>query len=137
MSTVALQFFNIFFLVFHTLLIVFNCFGWALRRTRKWNLITLAVTAFSWLVMGIWKGVGYCICTDWHWQVRRALGQTTNESSYLDYLVKVVTGWTPDPALTKAVAGAVFTISIVFSVALNIRDRSQQKRKSNVTITEG
>ena len=99
MSNAALQFLNIFFLIFHTLLIVFNCFGWAWKQTRKWNLITLAVTAFSWLIMGLWKGVGYCICTDWHWQVRKALGQTTTESSYLDYLVKALTGWTPPQAL--------------------------------------
>ncbi|MEI8282676.1 MAG: DUF2784 family protein, partial [Armatimonadota bacterium] len=122
MSTAALQFLNIFFLIFHTLLIVFNCFGWAWKRTRKWNLITLAVTAFSWLVMGLWKGVGYCICTDWHWQVRKALGQTSNESSYLDYLVKALTGWTPPSDLVRAVAGWVFATSIALSVGLNIRD---------------
>ncbi len=127
MSTVVLHFANVFFLIFHTLLIVFNCFGWAWRRTRKWNLITLVVTAFSWLVMGLWKGVGYCVCTDWHWQIRKALGQTTDESSYLDYLVKVLSGWTPDPALVRTVAGWVFGISIALSVGLNVRDSRVSK----------
>jgi len=133
MSTAALQFSNIFFLVFHTLLIFFNCFGWAWQRTRKWNLATLGVTAFSWLVMGLWKGVGYCVCTDWHWQIRRALGQTTNESSYLDYLVKVLSGWTPDPALTRTVAGLVFATSIVLSIGLNVRDA---RRRAATPLTE-
>jgi hypothetical protein len=127
MNSLVLQGLNIFFLIFHTLLIVFNCFGWAWKMTRKVNLITLALTAFSWLVMGIWRGVGYCICTDWHWQVRKALGQNTTESSYLDYLVKAVSGWTLPPDLTRAVAGWVFGISIVLSVSLNIRD-SLRKR---------
>ena len=130
-STCALQFLNIFFLIFHTLIIVFNCFGWVLRKTRKWNLMTLGVTAFSWLVMGIWKGVGYCICTDWHWQVRRALGLRTTESSYLDFLVKALSGWTPDPNLTRSVAGLVFGTSFVLSVALNLRD-SRQNQKQNI-----
>ncbi len=127
MSTAALQFLNIFFLIFHTLLIVFNCLGWAWKKTRKWNLITLAVTAFSWLVMGLWKGVGYCICTDWHWQIRKALGQTTNESSYLDYLVKALSGWAPPSDLTRTVAGWVFATSIVLSLALNVRDKRNEK----------
>ena len=93
--------------------------------------MTLGVTAFSWLVMGIWKGVGYCICTDWHWQVRRALGLRTTESSYLDFLVKALSGWTPDPNLTRSVAGLVFGTSFVLSVALNLRD-SRQNQKQNI-----
>src|SRR5437016_458661 len=122
MGTVVLQFLDVFLLIFHTLLIVFNCFGWAWKKTRKWNLLTLAATAFSWLVMGLWKGVGYCICTDWHWQVREALGHRMTESSYLDFLVKTISGWAPPLDLTRAVAGWVFGTSIVLSLALNVTD---------------
>lgn len=134
MGTAVLQILNVFFLIFHTILIVFNCAGWAWKRTRRWNLITLAVTAFSWLIMGLWKGVGYCICTDWHWQVRKALGQNTSESSYLDYLVKALSGVTPPPDLTRSVAGWVFGTSIVLSVGLNIRDLVQ--RRANLPTSE-
>ena len=127
-GTLGLQVLNIFFLIFHTLLIVFNCLGWAWKRTRRWNLICLGITAFSWLVMGLWKGIGYCICTDWHWRVREALGYHMTESSYLDFLVKAFFGWTPPPDLTRAVAGLVFGTSIILSVGLNIRDL-RAKRK--------
>ena len=133
MGTFAFQFLNAFFMVFHTLLIVFNVFGWAWKKSRKWNLVTLGVTAFSWLVMGIWKGVGYCVCTDWHFQVRRAMGINDPENSYIDFLFRVVSGWSPDPNLTRAVAGWVFAISIVLSVGLNARDwRSRESLQSAV-----
>ncbi|MEO5906489.1 MAG: DUF2784 family protein, partial [Saprospiraceae bacterium] len=59
-----------FFFFFHTSLILFNCFGWIFPKLRRWNLITLLLTAFSWFVLGIWFGLGYCVCTDWHWAVR-------------------------------------------------------------------
>ena len=85
--------------------------------------------------MGLKYGIGYCICTDWHFQARRALGYIDTEGSYIDFILRLAVGWTPDPAMTRTMAGVVFTISIVLSVALNIRDRSQQKGKSNLGIT--
>ncbi|MBI5707465.1 MAG: DUF2784 family protein [Armatimonadetes bacterium] len=59
---------NAAFFVFHTALILFNLFGWVSRKTRKWQLVTLGLTACSWLVFGFWRGWGYCLCTDWHLQ---------------------------------------------------------------------
>ena len=53
------QLLNIFFFVFHTLLMLFNCFGWAWKKTRPWNLVTLLLTAGSWFIVGIWYGWGY------------------------------------------------------------------------------
>jgi len=32
---------------------------------------SLLLTAFSWFVLGIWYGWGYCVCTDWHYMVLR------------------------------------------------------------------
>ncbi|AIE86737.1 DUF2784 domain-containing protein [Fimbriimonas ginsengisoli] len=127
MPTYLLQVLNITFLVFHTGLVLFNCIGWAWRRTRQWHLLTLALTAISWLVMGIWHGIGYCICTDWHWQVRRALGYHDPDTTYIQFLVRSLTGWSPSEGLAKAVAGWVFGIAVVLSVSLNIRDMRERK----------
>ena len=55
----ALAVLNIAFVVLHTALILFNVFGWAWTRTRRWNLVTLLATVFSWGVLGMWKGFGY------------------------------------------------------------------------------
>ena len=133
-NNLILQCLNVFFLIFHTVLIGFNCFGWVWKRTRKWNLITLAVTAFSWLVMGLWKGIGYCICTDWHWQVRQTLGYGPTKGTYIDFLVRTLTGWTPPESMTRAVAGWVFGISIVLSVGLNVRDFN--KKRTTLPLSE-
>ena len=113
---------NIFFFVFHTLLIFFNVFGWLWKPTRKWNLLTLLLTAFSWGVMGIWKGAGYCICTDLHWQIRQAMGIRDNADSYLVLLVQKLSGWNPPIALVNNVALTVFLIAFTGSVYTNVRD---------------
>jgi hypothetical protein len=120
---------NIGFFVFHSVLILFNVLGWAWRRTRLWNLITLSGTAFSWVVMGIWKGAGYCICTDWHWQVREAMGIHETSSSYLVLLVRNLTGWDPPVRLVNSVALVVFLSCLVLSVTLNVRDRVRRSSK--------
>lgn len=117
-----LAFLNVFFLVFHTLLILFNAVGWAWRRTRRLHLFTVLATAFSWLLMGLWYGVGYCVCTDWHFQVRRAMGIHDTDSTYIQFLVRELTGWKPDDGLVQAVTGAIFAIVFVLTVVLNIRD---------------
>ena len=113
---------NIFFFVFHTILILFNVFGWIWKKTRIWNLATLAITALSWFAMGLWKGVGYCLCTDWHWHIRHAMGITNNPDSYLVLLVQTLTGWTPPVSLVNPVALAVFLLAIGASIFTNVRD---------------
>jgi hypothetical protein len=83
---------NYFFFFFHSSLILFNSFGWIFPRFRKWNLLTLLLTAFSWFVLGIWFGWGYCFCTDWHWMVRKHLGYHDTSNSYIHFLIQKLTG---------------------------------------------
>ena len=113
---------NILFFVFHTTLIFFNLFGWAHPRTRKWNLITLLLTVFSWLVMGLRNGMGYCICTDWHWQIRRSMGIEETADSYLVLLVRNVSGWNPPLELVNRVAFVVIVASLSLSIWTNLSD---------------
>jgi len=121
------HFLNYFFFIFHTLLVLFNTLGWIFPATRKWNLITLGITAFSWFVMGIWYGMGYCFCTDWHWQVREHLGYHDQTRSYIHFLVLKLTGINLSPSLVDNVTMTVFCISIVMSIFLNIRDYRKRK----------
>jgi len=113
---------NIFFWVFHTLLILFNVFGWLWSKTRKWNLICLMATAFSWLVMGIRYGIGYCLCTDWPFQIREQMGIHDAAGTYIHLLVYKVSGVWMSESVLNPIAGVVFGISVVMSVALNVRD---------------
>jgi hypothetical protein len=122
-------FLNFFFFVFHTALTLFNISGWAFRATRKWNLITLVITAFSWFVLGIWYGWGYCACTDWHWQVRAKLGYHDRSNSYIHFLVLKLTGVDLDPGFVEMVTLIIFFIALGLSIWLNIRDYKRKKSR--------
>ncbi|HXL58496.1 MAG TPA: DUF2784 domain-containing protein [Chitinophagaceae bacterium] len=125
------KFLNYFFFCFHTSLVLFNTFGWMFRKTRKWNLVTLLLTAFSWFVLGIWYGWGYCFCTDWHWNVRRHLGYHDESNSYIHFLASKLTGINFQPQLTDTITVLVFFTSLALSLWLNIKD---WKRKSTSVI---
>lgn len=114
---------NVLLFALHGGLVVFNVVGWAWRRTRRLNLLTLLLTLASWTLMGLWFGVGYCVLTDLHWRVRAAMGIHETAGSYLALLVRVVTGWKPPAALVNPVAATVFVFALGMSVGLNVRDR--------------
>jgi hypothetical protein len=103
-------------------------FGWIWPKLRRWNLITLGLTAFSWLLMGLWYGIGYCVCTDLHYRVRDALGVKDPSGSYLQLLVWKLSGWWPPETMVNTVAGWVFGSSVVLSVAFNVRDMIRKRR---------
>ncbi len=113
---------NAFFFLFHSGWIVFNLLGWAWKKTRRWNLITLALTGLSWFGLGIWYGWGYCPSTDWHWQVRRALGYTDMPRSYIQFLLETLTGMDLEARLVDALTMICFLIALLLSTYLNIQD---------------
>jgi hypothetical protein len=98
------------------------------HRTRKLHLITLGLTAFSWFVLGIWYGFGYCICTDWHWEVREKLGYTDESNSYIHFLLLKITGININPQLVDHCTLIIFLLGCVMSLWLNIRDRRCYKQ---------
>lgn len=105
------QFLNIFFFVFHTVFTLFNCVGWAFAKTRKLHLVTMLLTIFSWFVLGIWYGWGYCTCTDWHWQVRDILGYQDRSNSYIHFLLLKLTGKDLDRQLVENATLVIFLLS--------------------------
>jgi len=117
-----LQFLNIFFFIFHTALTLFNAIGWAFKKTRKWNLITLLLTAFSWFVLGIWNGWGYCVCTQWHWDIREKLGYHDESNSYIHFLILKLTGIYLNPEIVDYTILVIFLVALGMSAWLNIRD---------------
>jgi Protein of Unknown function (DUF2784) len=125
----AYEFLNVFFFAFHTALIFFNTLGWIFRKTRKWNLASLLITAFSWFVLGIWYGWGYCFCTEWHWQVREHLGYNTNSNSYIQFLVEELTGIRFPMKLVDIVTVIVFFLSLLLSLYVNLLMNRRKKHK--------
>ncbi|MFZ6666239.1 DUF2784 domain-containing protein [Peijinzhouia sedimentorum] len=114
-----LQFLNIFFFVFHTALILFNLFGWLFRKTRKPHFYSILLMLFSWLILGFWKGFGYCFLTDWHYQILRKLGERDLPNSYISFLVKTLTGWLPDNLLVDQVTVSLTAVVLACSVYVN------------------
>ena len=121
------QFLNVFFFAFHTAFTLFNIVGWAFRSTRKWHLITVLLTAFSWFVLGIWYGWGYCFCTDWHWAVRAKLGFTDESNSYIHFLIIKLTGINLSEKLVEYGTLIIFLLSFVLSAILNWKDHFKRR----------
>jgi Protein of Unknown function (DUF2784) len=121
------QFLNIFFFIFHTVFTLFNMIGWAFAKTRKLHLVTLSLTAFSWFVLGIWYGWGYCFCTDWHWDIREKLGYEDRSNSYIHFLILKLTGVNLKPQLVEHVTLIIFLISFALSIGLTLKGRFKNK----------
>jgi hypothetical protein len=103
--------------------------GWAFPKTRKLHLITLSLTAFSWFILGIWYGWGFCFCTQWHWEVRRKLGFTDESNSYIHFLILKVTGINLSEDLVEKGTLIVFLICIALSLVLNIKGYRKNVKK--------
>ncbi len=113
---------DILFVVFHTLLVGFNMLGWAWRRTRRLHLITISATLLSWFGLGVAYGWGYCPLTDWHWDVKRALGETGLPASWMKYYLDLVTGLDWSAALVDGLVIGSALAALMLSVVLNVRD---------------
>jgi len=129
MSDLALyRLYDILFAVFHTALIVFNTLGWAWGRTRRLHLFTISATLLSWFGLGVTYGWGYCPLTDWHWQIKRALGETGLPASWIKYYLDRITGIAWSPGLVDAIVVGTALTALVLSVVLNVRDRRRTHR---------
>lgn len=115
------------FLAGHTALIFFNLFGWIWPKIRRLNLLSILLTAGAWVVFAPWMGLGYCPCTDWHWQVKEALGQTDLPGNYLTYLFDAWTGLAVSDAFSERLAWLCLTPALLASVGLNLRDHRRRK----------
>lgn len=127
-----LKLLDIFFLVFHSSLIVFNLFGWIWKPTRKACLITQCITAGSWLFLGLIVGSpGYCPLTDWHFNIIEKLGVSGLPNSYVKYLADRITGLDFNPSLVDSVTLWSLIVAMLGSVVLSILDY-RKKRKRNL-----
>lgn len=114
---------DIFFTVFHTLLIIFNLFAWIWKPLRKWHLATISLTLASWMILGIWYGWGYCPLTDWHWDILRELGKTNLPNSYITFIINRITGLNPDPGLVDTMTLILALLTFAISIKVNFFPR--------------
>ncbi len=84
---------DIFFTLFHSVFVLFVLVGWYHPHTRKAHVTALLLTFTAWLLLGLYVGtIGYCPLTDWHWDVKRALGETGMSSSFIGYIIEEYLG---------------------------------------------
>lgn len=119
-------FLNIFFFMFHTAFILFVLFGWIWKKARKIHLAALVLTAISWFGLGIFYGLGYCFCTDWHWNVRYRLGYVDMPRSYINLLILTVTGHELNDTLVDMVTMAAFVGVFMLAVYLAVGKRKDK-----------
>lgn len=119
---------DIFFFAFHISLILFNLFGWLSKSMRKWNLFTLCLTAFSWVVLGAFYGIGYCFLTDWHWQIREELGYPNPYNSYIHFLIASVLPVTISEQLVDILTATLFFAAFVLSIFTNLKDYKKSRQ---------
>ncbi len=128
---------DIGFFVFHSGLILFILFGWVWRPLRRANLAVIVLTGLSWTVLGFWYGFGYCPCTDWHWQVRAAMGDTDLPWSYVKFLLDGIFGADFDPTLVDWTTVFGLVGASVASVVTNWRDWTGGTKETKGTEASG
>jgi len=114
---------DIFFVIFHTSLIVFNLFGWIWKPLRKLNLITLLLTGSSWFILGIFYGIGYCPLTAWHWEVLNNLGVYNLPNSYIQYLIERLTGIKTSPEYVDKLTVILYFVALILSFLSNFQSK--------------
>jgi hypothetical protein len=120
---------DIFFVVFHSALLIFNLFGWVWRKTRCLNLLSLSLTGASWLFLGLLYGaLGYCPLTDWHFRILEKLGRTGLPDSYVKYLADRITGMDFDASLTDDVTLFLFLAALALSLVFNFLDWKKKRK---------
>ena len=123
-----MYFLDILLTLIHVSFIGFCVFGWMFKRTRKANLVFLGATFVSWFLFGIWKGIGYCIITDYHYQIKTSLGETNLPYSYIKYL------WDGMLPVISPQAADILTITVFFacvsaSIFLNVKNLNNLTQK--------
>jgi hypothetical protein len=119
MQTCWLHFLDLFFTLLHLLIIGFNLFGWIWKSTRKLHFYLVLLTAFSWLVMGYWFGLGYCPITDWQWQVKNKLGEHNLPNSFIKYMVDKIAGIDSSAVLIDTTTAICFAVVALLAVYLH------------------
>lgn len=121
-----LQLLDLSLTLLHLLIIGFNLLGWVWSAARKWHLISIIITACSWLLLGIWFGLGYCPITDWQWDVKSRLGEVNLPDSFIEYLLNNMLKMSVATSLIDALTAVGFALAAALSIYLNLADKKRR-----------
>jgi hypothetical protein len=71
----------------HLTLICFFLFGWIWPQTRYVHVLIGVLILFSWTVLGMKYGFGYCLITDLQWRLKRYAGKSLHTEYYVKYIL--------------------------------------------------
>lgn len=120
-------FLDYLFAVVHGSCVLFNLNGWIWTRTRRIHLVAIGLTLLSWFGLGLAYGWGYCPSTDWHWQVKRALGEIDLPYSYVTYYADKLTGLDLNVTFVDTVVLLLGLSAFALSCWTNWRDWSGRR----------
>ena len=124
------RFFDILFFWLHIVIILFNLLGWIWVKTRRIHLVVVTVTLFSWLILGIKYGLGYCFLTDWHWNVKYELGETNLPASFVKYFFDNYTPISLSAQTVDWITIIAFGIAILMTLYVNFIRKMIYKKRS-------
>ncbi len=127
MSQFLLHVLDIFFVVFHSVFILFILFGWICRKWRVIHLTAVVLTGLSWFVLGLFYGIGYCPLTDWHWSVLRQLERTGLPTAYVQYILDRLLGIQITPSFSDTITLLGWLGALLISVYLQYRHKKRKK----------
>ena len=117
------QLLDLFFTLLHVVIIGFNLLGWIWPQTRMAHFICVLLTAFSWFILGIFYGIGYCPITDWHWQVKGLLGESNLPNSFIEYYADKLSDQDIDTDLIDLITVLGFMFSLIMALYFKFRKR--------------
>lgn len=90
----------------------------------------LLLTLIAWMLLGLYKGViGYCPLTDWHWDVKRALGETGMPSSFVEYMVEKAMGINFPTLMMDIFTASGLIFGIVMSIIIYLKEMKKPDQK--------
>ncbi len=131
MPDLVLYILDIFFVIFHSLLILFIMFGWIHRRLRLAHLICVLLTGGSWFILGIFYGMGFCPLTQWHWNVLHSLGKYGLPTSYVQYILDRLLGINISASAADSLTLYVWLAALMISLYLFFKKRIKRRKVFN------
>lgn len=107
---------NIFLHIIHSTMVWFVLLGVFFKRLIPLHFTIITLIWISWIGLGIkMKHLGYCILTDWHWQVKYRLAETDLPASYITYMLQMLTGVRFEDRSIAIFAGSVMVLITITS----------------------
>ncbi len=125
----CLEIFDVVLTVLHISLILFFIFGWIYRKTRKVHYLLVTVIAISWFVLGLYNGFGYCFLTDFHWRIKKELGEGQLPVSFIKYILDKVTGKSFNDIFVDYLTLTFFIFVFIASTYLYLQDEIRKSKK--------